>query len=378
MPCGYASRSNAFSYSSHSPRVTDPIYPERRMNQPSVLIVILNWNGLADTLECVSSLNGLMYENKSIIVVDNGSGNDEATRIASALPSITVIRNDENRGYAGGNNVGICHALARGAEYIWLLNNDTTVAPTCLTELVNAVEQRPDVGLLSPIIYHHDSSDELQFTGAVLDRQHAVHHTLRTMAELEAAAKENPILLWGTALLLKRKAVQVVGLLDERYFAYHEDMDYCLRVLAAGFRTLVVTTAKVYHKTGRSLGPGDSPVREYLLVRNWYLFWTTYHVGWQRRVYPSRYLAWALERVLNSMRAGRLHVADHALDGIWDAFRGHWGTWQAKGRMPWILRAILTKGLLAWHPYVWLMILAGDTADACREAIGRLCGRYSR
>lgn len=348
------------------------------MNQPSVLIVVLNWNGLADTLECVNSLTGLMYENKKIVVVDNGSENDEATKIATAVPSLTVIRNGENRGYAGGNNVGIRHALAHGADYIWLLNNDTTVAPTSLSELVSAGEQRPDVGLLSPVIYEHDASDELQFTGAVLDRQHAVHHTLRTMADLEAASKKNPILLWGTALLLRRKAVEAVGLLDERYFAYHEDMDYCLRVLAAGLKTLVVTTAKVYHKTGRSLGLGESPVREYLLVRNWYLFWTTYHVGWQRRTYPSRYLAWALERVLNSTRAGRSPMADHALDGIWDALRGHWGTWQTKGRMPWIFRAILAKGLLAWHPYAWLMILSGDGADACRQAIRRLRGRYSR
>lgn len=83
----------------------------------------------------------------------------------------------------------------------------------------------------------------------------------------------------GPALLLNGKAVQSVGLLDERYFAYHEDMDYCLRVMAAGFGTLVVPHANVYHKRGRSLGPGQSPVREYLLARNWHLLWRTYLAG---------------------------------------------------------------------------------------------------
>jgi GT2 family glycosyltransferase len=224
------------------------------------------------------------------------------------------------------------------------------------------------------VIYEHDSEDEIQFAGAVLERQREEHRTLRTLEALEAASKEGSVLLWGTALLLPRKTVDSVGLLDERYFAYHEDMDYCLRVMAAGLGTLVVPGAKVHHKRWRSLGPGQSPGREYLLVRNWYLFWRTYLLGRQRRTYPRRYLAWALERSMNARRAGNIVAADHILDGAWDALRGHWGPLQAKGRMPAPLRAFLSRGLLVWHPHLWLMLLAGHTTAVRREAIRRLRG----
>jgi GT2 family glycosyltransferase len=340
--------------------------------EPLVFIVVLNWNGLADTLDCLRSLDRLDYPNWRLVVVDNASVNDEAAQIQAAYPSATVLRNSDNLGYAGGNNRGIRHALAEGADYIWLLNNDTTIAATCVTELVREAEQRPDVGVLCPVIYEHGSEDEIQFAGAVLDRQREEHRTLRTLEALEVASKEGSILVWGTALLLPRKAVDLVGLLDERYFAYHEDMDYCLRVIAAGLGTLVVPRAKIHHRRWRSLGPGPSPGREYLLVRNWYLFWRTYLVGRQRRTYPRRYLAWALERAMNARRAGNIDTADHILDGAWDAIRGHWGPLQTKGRMPGPLRAVLSRGLLVWHPYLWLMLLAGGTSAVCRESVRRL------
>ena len=99
------------------------------MSEPAVFIVVLNWNGLADTLECVRSLDALTYSKRTVVVVDNGSANAEADRLEAAVPGLTVLRSGENRGYAGGNNLGIRYALERGADYIWLLNNDTVVSP---------------------------------------------------------------------------------------------------------------------------------------------------------------------------------------------------------------------------------------------------------
>lgn len=107
-----------------------------------------------------------------------------------------MLRNRENLGYAGTNNCGIRHALAHGADYVWLLNNETTVAETCLTELVHAAEQRPDVGALCAVIYEH-GSEEIQFAGAVLDRQREEHRTLRTLEALEAASQAGSVRLWG-------------------------------------------------------------------------------------------------------------------------------------------------------------------------------------
>ena len=148
-----------------------------------------------------------------------------------------------------------------------------------------------------------------------------------------------------------------------------EDVDYCLRVLAAGLRTQVVPVARVSHKSGRSLGAERSPVREYLIMGDWYLLWRTHLSGWQRRTYPRRYLARALNRVLNAQREGDDAVlAEHALDGIWDGLRGHWGPWLGKGRMPTALRRFVTRGLLAWHPCFWLLLLSGNAGMGRTES----------
>jgi GT2 family glycosyltransferase len=221
--------------------------------QPLVFILVLNWNGLADTTECLRSLSLLRYKNKRVVVVDNGSDGEEAIKIETTFPAVTVIRNKENFGYAGGNNVGIRYALRNGADYIWLLNNDTMVPADCLTELVAAGEKHSSVGLLSPLIFSYAPPHAIEFAGSVL-RQRSGEQCILTLGEAgEAGSKSGPVLVWGTGLLLKRQVADVVGLLDERYFAYHEDLDYCLRAVAAGFETLVVSEASLYHKRGRSV-----------------------------------------------------------------------------------------------------------------------------
>jgi GT2 family glycosyltransferase len=344
-------------------------------NQPRVFIVVVNWNGLTDTMECLRSLRLLHYQNKRVVVVDNGSAGQEAANIEMTFREITVIRNQENLGYAGGNNVGIRHALSEGADYVWLLNNDTTVPADCLTELIAAGDEHSRVGLLSPLIYGYAPPHDVQFAGWVLDRRLEEQFPVTSVEATQAGNQFGPVLIWGTALLLKRRVAEVIGLLDERYFAYHEDVDYCLRAVAAGFETLVVPKAGVYHKRGRSLGSEYSPVKEYLQVRNWYLVWSTYLSGWRRRSYPRRYLAWVLTRVLNARQARKDSSADYALDGAWDALRGHWGSWETKGHMPKALRGLFLNGLLAWHPYFWIMLLAGDLAGISSRAVRALLGR---
>jgi GT2 family glycosyltransferase len=339
------------------------------MRDPAAWIVILNWNGLADTRECLASVTGLRYVNTHIVVVDNGSTAAEADAIEAEWPTVTVLRNQTNLGYAGGNNVGIRHAVRHGAEYVWLLNNDTLVHEDCLTTLIAAGERRARVGLLSPVIYDHAPPHRVQCAGTVIDHDAEVQHTLRSMEEARIAAARAPLSLWGTALLLKRRAIEEVGLLDERYFAYHEDLDYCFRALARGFDTLVVDGATVLHKDGRSLGSPASPIKEYLLVRNWYFLWRTYLRGWRWLTYPGRFLGWVLGRALDARRGGNRTLAEHALDGAWDALRGRSGSWRDKGGMPAWLRSFLLDRLLAWHPYFWIMLVSGDLRGVGRRTL---------
>jgi GT2 family glycosyltransferase len=342
--------------------------------QPKVTIVILNWNGLGDTLECLGSLAGLCYQNFEIVVIDNGSDPREAEKIKVAFPAVAVLRHQNNLGYAAGNNRGIRHALERGTDYVWLLNNDTAVAPNCLAELVAAAECHQRAGLLSPVIYHYASPFDIQFSGIILDRRQEVWITLKSLRDAHVASQAGPVYLWGTALLVKRQVVDTIGLLDERYFAYHEDLDYCLRATAAGFQTRVVPEAVLRHKSARSLGE-DSPVKEYLLVRNSYLLWSTHQTGWRRYTYPRRYLAWVLTRVVAARQAGKHAIADHVLDAAWDAFHGRWGSWEVRRQMPRALRLFLLNYLLAWHPYLWIMLIAGDLKGVTSQAFRRLARR---
>ena len=356
-----------------TPDSTSPSSAKEAPRVPRVVLIVLNWNGLADTLECLVSVRGLTYPNWDAIVVDNGSDDrQEARTIRAAFPSVTVLENDRNMGYAGGCNVGIRQALRQGADYVWLLNNDTEVAPDCLTQLVEAAESLAEVGLLSPVIYYYGARDDIQCSGSIIDRHREDQSTLTSLGATCSIGEAATLTLWGTAILLKRSVVESIGLLDERYFAYHEDLDYCLRALRSGFRTLVVPGGKIYHKSARSLGSEWSPVKEYLLVRNWYLLWRTHLTGWRRLTYPRRYSAWVLLRVLNARRAGQYDRADHALDGAWDAFRGQWGSWELKGKMPGILRASLVNGLLGWHPYFWIMLVGGDLAGLSSGTIKRM------
>jgi GT2 family glycosyltransferase len=196
-------------------------------------VVILNWNGVGDTLDCLHSLGQLRYENLSIVVVDNGSAPSEADRIERSGLARTVLRRPGNLGYAAGCNVGIRHALDQNADYMWLLNNDTIIDRDCLDALVAVGEKDDRIGLLSPIVYEHASPHAIQFAGTVVDLPGERCPTLTSPDDPAVLGNEGRLALWGTALLVKRRVVEKIGILDERYFAYVEDMDFSVRAMAA-------------------------------------------------------------------------------------------------------------------------------------------------
>lgn len=343
---------------------------------PRVCVVVLNWNGLADTLECLETLRRQQYDDAQVVVVDNGSKSSEADEIEGSGLATAVVRNGENLGFAGGSNVGIRYALEHGADYIWLLNNDTRVEPDCLSTLIRTGEAEDRVGLLSPVIYDDASPHPVKFTGTIVDfdRQDRTH--LTSMEDIPRAAYADDLALWGTALLIKRRVVEQVGLLDERYFAYVEDMDYSIRAVNAGFATRVVRGAAVYHKEGRALGGLQSPVREYLMTRNFYLFWATHLRGRRRWGFRARYVSWVLDRALAARRMPM--VADQSLHGAWDALCGRWGSWEQRRPMPTAVKAFVLRWVLDWHPYFWIRLLAGDVRGLSGEVVRRVFRRRAQ
>ena len=241
------------------------------MSPPLVSIIIVNWNGKADTLECLASLAADVYPNKEIIVVDNGSGDDSVAVIRGAFPAVRVIEAGENLGFTGGNNVGLRDALARRPDYIYFLNNDTISQPDAVSELVVAAEQNPAFGLLAPVAHYFDRPDEIWFGGARIN----VDRGVATHDNSDPPAPGDPLreIPWctGCAMFLRAPLCGQLGGFDERYFLIYEDVDLSMRVRATGAKIGLVPAARICHKVGRSLGR-VSQAASYYSLRNRLLF----------------------------------------------------------------------------------------------------------
>ncbi len=231
-----------------------PVSPNKNVlqNVPRVAVILVNWNGKADTLECLASLSAIEYSNVQIIVVDNGSHDDSATCIRNAFPAVELIETKANLGFTGGNNVGIKCALKSDANFIFLLNNDTTIEPQAINELVKSAQENPSFGLLTPVVNYYDRPAEAWFCGSRLDMKRgiAVHdnaHPLQRDEGIRETAWASGCTMFFPADVLRR-----LRGFDDRYFLNWEDVDLSLRVRRAGFKIGLVPSARVFHKVGRA------------------------------------------------------------------------------------------------------------------------------
>ena len=238
-----------------------------------VFIIVLNWNGYMDTVECLRSLEKCSYPAYEVVVVDNGSTDGSVERLKKDFKDVVYIENKENLGYTGGNNAGIRYAIGKGAEYIWLLNNDTTIKADSLMRLIEVAGNDPRAGLLGPKILQMDNPE---YAYAMMGRLNMwFPWPDRMEGEEESKVTGEAVsadFLSGSALLVKREFVEKVGLLDERFFFYWEENDWCERGRKSGFRSVFVPDAVVYHKGGGASGRGWNEFTAYYLVRNWILF----------------------------------------------------------------------------------------------------------
>jgi len=252
------------------------------MAQPLVYVVIPNWNRRDDTLACVESLLQMDYPDFRIVVVDNGSTDDSVQAMARQFPGVEQITNGRNLGFAAGANVGIRHALARGADFVFVANNDTSVAPDALGVMVEAASPQ-DVGLVGPKIYYAGDPQRIWSVGAWRHRL-TLEITGCRRGQLDADPDGEPFevdFVTGCAMLIRRGCLEQVGLFDERFFMYYEDSDYCLRVRSAGYHVLVVPRAKMWHKVATSSGGSDSPMERYHMARSSVLFFRKHVRGWR-------------------------------------------------------------------------------------------------
>lgn len=237
----------------------------------TLAVVVLNWNGLEDTRALLPTLERCRVPagwRMRVLVVDNGSSDGSAGAIAREFPDVEVVALSANRRFAGGCNAGLERALGGGADAVMLLNNDTEAEPGLVEHLLLALEQDPRAGAAAPLICLHRPLDAIWYAGGrcVPALGLAAHRGLRRRDRGQYRAVEPTGYLTGCCLLATRAAWERVGPLDERYFIYAEDADWCLRARAAGFRLLFVPTARLWHKVSASTGAA-SPWKTYQRLR---------------------------------------------------------------------------------------------------------------
>lgn len=245
---------------------------DARRDDPRVGIVLLNWNQPADTLACLASLRRLEYGPVEVVVVDNGSTDGSPEVLRREFPDVTLIENDSNLGFAAGNNVGIRYLLDRAADYVLLLNNDTEVPPSLLRRLVDVAESDRRIGIVGPKILYYRPNDVIWSAGGRVDRLGRPSHLRFDEVDDGADQSVQDVdYVTGCALLIKRQAIEQVGALDERFFIYYEEAEWCARVHRAGYRVVYVPQAHMWHKIQQS-ARNHSRRYLYLMARNRLLY----------------------------------------------------------------------------------------------------------
>jgi GT2 family glycosyltransferase len=302
---------------------------------PRVAIIVLNWNGLVDTLECLESLSHLDYPAYEVVVVDNGSTDGSVPAIRARCPEVAIIETGKNLGYTGGNNAGLRYALVHQAGYFLLLNNDTEVAPDFLHQLVEVAEADPRIGVVGPTIYYHDLPNVIWSAGGAIDWRRG---STRMVGLDEREAGQFGIeprsvdFVTGCAMLVRREVVEHVGMLDERFFAYYEEVEWCVRIARAGYKVVHVPMAKVWHKISPSTQE-DLPFVHYYMTRNRLLFLRTTGASWWvwGRVLLTEYLRTLISWSVRARWRHKRLLRNAMIRAIADAGWGRWSE-QAMGK----------------------------------------------
>lgn len=290
-----------------------------------VFALVLCHNGRDLTLACLESLLQQRYAPMEVLVIDNASQDGTPEAVRAAYPDLGLIRTGANLGYAGGNNVGIREALQRGAEAVFLVNNDTLLDPDCVARLVNSLEADPQIGVIGPMVYTWDRGRVISSAGGAIDWWHADAINVGMGEADRGQYKARPVdFINGCGLMIARKAIKRVGLLDERYFMYWEEADWCVRVRRAGFSVHFEPEARMRHKaTIRSDRLG--PTTLYYLTRNRLLFFATHAPLHLRPAALAHALHGALRGLSHERRAGRAEHARAIQLGIVHGLQGRWG-----------------------------------------------------
>lgn len=318
----------------------------------SVAIIIVNWNNSKDTVDCIESIKRITYKNYKIFLVDNGSDDDSFLKFQSLYTgagNIELIKLNENIGFSGGNNVGIKAAMNGNFNYVMLLNNDTTVEPNFLDELIKVGESDEKIGVVGPKIYFYPFNDNsLQTTnykpwpGKLQTNRiwygggdftwlgggkHLQYEEIDENPN-ETEPKETKYMT-GCAFLVKSEVLEKAGLMPEEFFLYYEDTDWSLSIRKAGYKIMYAPAAKIYHKVSRTTATLGNPKIHYYHIRNALLL--------SKRQAPKIILAgiyvWSAAHYLKQIvklviLPSKRETSKMIMQGIEDFWKGKFGKYQ--------------------------------------------------
>lgn len=286
--------------------------------EPKVDIILVNYNGDKDTIDCVKSLLQIDYSNFEIIIVDNASATQQ--ELEKMLPSeVVYIKSNENRGFSGGNNLGIEYAIKNNADYVLLLNNDTVVDELFLKALVEAAQKHIDVGIITGKILYYDKPDYVWYAGGYMNLNRArIHHD--HIQEKDDFPDNDRIVSFATGclMMMPQNIIREVGMLNDAFFMYSEDAEFCSRIQNVGYKILYTPKAKIYHKVSSSSGGAGSKLSQYYRARN--ELYLTFHYA-EHKILGC---FWCVIRYLNRIVVGQFSVGC-TIDGIHDFCSGKMG-----------------------------------------------------
>lgn len=263
---------------------------EHIANTRKVAVVVLNWNGYDDTVQCIRSLQEVSYSGLEIIIVDNGSTDGSASELSKLFPDVTIVRLPTNLGYAGGNNAGIQKALEEGADFILVLNNDVVVEREFLKPLLDVLEKENSVGVVTPKVYYFDRPDTIYSAGGTYSRFlcSGVGNN-NGMVERDHNRRKDRVqdvsFAPGCALMIRREVLEKVGAFDEKFFMYFEDLEFSQRV-REHFRIVFTPHSRIFHKVGAGI--------RWSLYTPLYLYYYTRNRLWFIRQRPVLYRLYVL------------------------------------------------------------------------------------
>lgn len=287
------------------------------MNKPLVSIISINYDQAQLTCDMVSSLQKVTYSNIEIIVVDNASPVEDPQMIADQFPQITLIRSDKNRGFSGGNNLGI---RAAQGEYLLFLNNDTEVDPGFLEPLVDHFEKNPQTGIASPKIIFYGTDHTIQYAGCSginvwTGRGKTIGYLEKDIGQHNESFSTG--LIHGAAMMVPRRVIEKAGLMPELYFLYYEEHDWTLMINRAGYQSHYIASSTIYHKESMSVGKA-SVLKTFYMNRNRLVFIRRNYTGWHFIASTMFFLGLAVPKnIIKYLLKGDFKHAQAILKGLW-------------------------------------------------------------